>query len=270
MFRQSPSEKNQSTFCTRYSQAVKWLIKFLDEKKWHLLQNRFTQESTETLSIRFLAKWMEIKVAEADTYTQLARTSSFMFWPFERISCFINLSETLPMPLSESTSKHRSLLSPGSICMASKHSQSSRYSSRKIDPSELAKLLMPTWVRREHWLRFIERNAGAEETSALNPTSEIRQAPFRETIVNEGNPFGTNALSREESDRQCPHRSSCRTWFEIPDNKKILKWYSHGRKTQLTKRSSCQLLSFIYKVLLRLKIWRQKTSSRTAQSYCSL
>lgn len=152
-----------------------------------------------------------------------------MFWPLVLINSLINLSETLTMPLSDRTSKYFSRLSVGRIHIASKVSQSSRYSSCKIDPKELAILSMPTSVRREHWLRFIDLKAGAEETSAASPPSEIRQAPFKEIVVNAGNPFGTKALCNEESDKQCPHRSSCKTWFHMTNK------YQHHNIVEMEK-----------------------------------
>lgn len=45
-------------------------------------------------------------------------------------------------------------------------------------------------MRREHWLRFIDLSAGAEETSARNPPSERRHAPLRDRLVNLGNCLG--------------------------------------------------------------------------------
>lgn len=52
-------------------------------------------------------------------------------------------------------------------------------------------------VRREHWLRFIDLRAGAEVTSALNPTSEIRHAPQMDKVVREGKLF--NELAKVDS-----------------------------------------------------------------------
>jgi hypothetical protein len=93
--------------------------------------------------------------------------------------------------------------------------QSSRYNSFKIDPNESAKILRPAKVRREHWLKFMDLSAVAEETSNCNPLSVRRHAPLRDRLINFGKQLGDFATvaSNVFSAITRPHWLSCSTYF---------------------------------------------------------
>lgn len=71
--------------------------------------------------------------------------------------------------------------------------QSSRYNSLRFDPRDLAIESILEEVRKEHWLRFKDCNAGAEDTSAARPMSERRQAPLRDNDFRTGKLFDDRA-----------------------------------------------------------------------------
>jgi len=71
--------------------------------------------------------------------------------------------------------------------------QSLMYSSRKLVANESAKVSILAEVRREHWLRFKDCRAGAEETSELSAASESRHAPLMDKVVNLGKLPGDRA-----------------------------------------------------------------------------
>lgn len=69
-------------------------------------------------------------------------------------------------------------------------------------------------MRREHWLRFIDLSAGAEETSARKPPSESRHAPRSDRVVNLSKFLGDRAkvATITKSGKHLPHWSSCSTY----------------------------------------------------------
>lgn len=91
------------------------------------------------------------------------------------------------MPATDNTSKCSSSISAGTISAASMPWQSSRCNSFRRDFDDSAKIYILAEVRREHWLRFIDLRAGAEETSASKPPSESQHAPLRDRVVNLNN-----------------------------------------------------------------------------------
>lgn len=86
------------------------------------------------------------------------------------------------MPATDNTSKCSSSINAGKISAASMPWQSSRYNSFRRDFNDSAKIYTLEDVRREHWLRFMDLSAGAEETSARKPPSESRHAPLRDRV----------------------------------------------------------------------------------------
>lgn len=90
------------------------------------------------------------------------------------------------MPASDKTFNCFIFLIAGRILIASRPSQSLMYSSCRTEPNESAMTSILLEVRREHSLRFIDLNAGAEETSALSPTSESLHAPLTDIVAKAG------------------------------------------------------------------------------------
>jgi len=83
-----------------------------------------------------------------------------------------------------------------------------------MDPNELAKILRLAYVRREHWLRFMDLSAVAEETSNCNPLSVRRHAPVRDRMINLDRQLGdfANVESNVSSVITRPHWSNCSTY----------------------------------------------------------
>lgn len=97
------------------------------------------------------------------------------------------------MPATDKTSRYFSFFNAGRINIASTFWQSSMYSSLNTESNLSTKLMIPLDVIREHSLKFIEHNKGADETIEFSPSSDRRYAPFRDNVVNDGKLFGDRA-----------------------------------------------------------------------------